>query len=67
MIRGYTIDKNQEWFKAMKKQNYKCGRCDGMISASIRVAQKKRWLVDGVGYCGTCSRLIKDRRKKKDE
>lgn len=59
MARGYTVEKNQPWFLAMKKQEYRCARCKGMISTSIRKAQKARWLIEGVGYCGTCSVIVK--------
>ncbi len=63
MVRGYTVEKNQPWFLAMQKQNNKCARCKGMISASIRKAQKERWLVKGAGFCGTCSVLVKNETK----
>ena len=63
MIRGYTVEKNQPWFKAMKKQDNRCARCKGMISTSIRKAQKERWIIEGVGYCGTCSVIVKKEKK----
>ena len=63
MVRGYTVEKNQPWFTAMKKQDYRCARCEGMISPSIRKAQKERWMINGIAYCGTCSVIIKEEIK----
>ena len=45
---------NQPWSNAMKAQGHKCKRCDSPFSLSVRPKQKKKWLVDGVAYCGTC-------------
>ena len=62
MIRGYTVKRGQPWSKAMERQDHNCARCGGRISTSISPAQKKRWLVEDVGYCGTCAIIV--RRKK---
>ena len=59
MVKGYTVEKNQSWPLAMKKQDCKCARCKSLLANNIKKAQKERWIVEGVGYCGTCSVIIK--------
>jgi hypothetical protein len=67
LITGYTVERNNAWYLAMKKQNHKCARCDGSISSSIKAKQKKSWLIDKTAYCGTCSRIIKDGKENEQE
>jgi ferredoxin len=69
MITGWTMPdrKGDAWFKAMKKQDHNCARCNRRISNSISQAQKKRWMIEGRGYCGTCAILIKEGGKNNDK
>tara|TARA_Y100000593_G_scaffold36553_1_gene71062 strand:+ start:18400 stop:18624 length:225 start_codon:yes stop_codon:yes gene_type:complete len=67
LITGYRVERNKEWYLAIKKQKSRCARCDGSLNSSIKVKQKKSWLVDKKAYCGTCSRIIKDGKENEQE